>query len=502
MASGDVNRTGTGFVNLNQYLNANQNNDLANTVSSGLQGDVNSVNSGLQNAQSQFTNAADQGQLDTSANQQQANSILNNAQNATAGTPLSSQDLSNWNNLTSGSYSGPQDLTNYGLSNLQGQASGLQQAAAAGGTAAGRQGLLQDYVGGPGYTQGQQTLDNALLGASAGNQFNQARQAASGLTNTINQANTNDQNLAQTYTNQANQFTAANKAAANNALNNFNAGLTNDVTNANNAQNTAYQNLVSQLQNPSSLTAAQIAQLNAANPGLNLSQGENLYGVNLLNGIQPVVGTNGQTTYGTNGQFLSEATPLGTQNLVTPNIAAQANALSTLAGQANPLGTLDPNALPTGYNTAATTSPYSFNTSGLNTALQQGQANYQTALNAPLNNLTGEYAAFNGMTPQQAITAVQNAQIQFPGVNQTNLPAQQAAGISALNTILAQRNNQVGSEFGGTIGGPINNVAGLTANLNGVPLTNSQAQTTPNAPAATGGAKASNFSNLGNILGS
>ena len=255
-------RTGSGFVNLQNILQANKTNKLGAAVGSGIQGAANDVKQGLNTAQSDFQQQSNQNQMGTTADQQNRSSIINritgapvqvntvgqgpNAQAAssapppaaTAPAPSASSDIvsaggnANFNEKTgqvtnaqpvtplpsvsdaeaaqfakyrSGSYAGPQELAN--LNALQGQASQAQQLGANTATAGGQQQLLQQFVGqGPQYGSGMRGLDSLILGQTGGNELNAARQSTAGLSNDVNGANSLAQQIAQSNSAQAKQF--------------------------------------------------------------------------------------------------------------------------------------------------------------------------------------------------------------------------------------------------------------------------------------------------------
>lgn len=262
-ASTSAPKTGTGFTNLQNLISANSNNQLGNVVGSGISQAAQGVQSGLNQANQQFqsdTNSA-ASQYDPNARTDIINQVLgyqapSGGVNTTgSGTPqtgtspaagLSQSQVDQFNNYRAGNYQGPQQLSNYDSLNAQ-----AQNAQALGNnlnSSGGTQSLLQQFVGGNGqYSQGQQTLDNLLLGATGAPQLQQARQQTLGLQDQINQANAAAQNQAQTEQAMAQQFATD----TTNALNNAKTGINTDVTNAYNAAGTtdtnnqnAYNNFV------------------------------------------------------------------------------------------------------------------------------------------------------------------------------------------------------------------------------------------------------------------
>ena len=76
---------GSGFTNLNRIISENSGNQLGNTVQSGVQNDVNSLNSNVQQSQTAFNQGAQAANNDTSANQQYVSGLLGGITGA--GTP-------------------------------------------------------------------------------------------------------------------------------------------------------------------------------------------------------------------------------------------------------------------------------------------------------------------------------------------------------------------------------------------------------------------------------
>lgn len=262
-ASTSAPKTGTGFTNLQNLISANSNNQLGNVVGSGISQAAQGVQSGLNQANQQFqsdtNNAASQ--YDPNTRTDIINQVLGyqapsgGVNNTGSGTPqtgtspaagLSQSQVDQFTNYRAGNYQGPQQLSNYDSLNAQ-----AQNAQALGNnlnSSGGTQSLLQQFVGGNGqYSQGQQTLDNLLLGATGAPQLQQARQQTLGLQDQVNQANAAAQNQAQTEKAMAQQFATD----TTNALNNAKTGINTDVTNAYNAAGTtdtnnqnAYNNFV------------------------------------------------------------------------------------------------------------------------------------------------------------------------------------------------------------------------------------------------------------------
>lgn len=67
---------GSGFTNINRILDANRGNKLGQTVASGVQNQVNTVNNRLQNDTTNFNQKAQENRLDTDENKQQRDNVI------------------------------------------------------------------------------------------------------------------------------------------------------------------------------------------------------------------------------------------------------------------------------------------------------------------------------------------------------------------------------------------------------------------------------------------
>lgn len=175
------NRQGTGFTNLQQLMAANQGNKLGQAIGSGIQKSGEQVKSGLQSGQQQFQEGT---QKEVGRIAPEVENLTKNVLGdvtKTAGTDQGKQftDLLR-GQYGGGSYRGPMELQN--AQKLKSQAQDVTQQAQELGTAQGRQGLLERYVGSPQYTSGQKRLDTLLLGQTGGKDLTQARRSGLGLT--------------------------------------------------------------------------------------------------------------------------------------------------------------------------------------------------------------------------------------------------------------------------------------------------------------------------------
>ena len=215
---------GTGYTNIQRLMAANKGNQLGSTVAGGIGQQATQAKTGLEQSQQQFSTASAAEKSQQQKDQEKAGNIVNTAlpgtyqdtQNkakaaentTTQGAPtgvegvqapkqtlnqytpgttttgydasqplVSDEDTTFFKSL--GNYSGPQGLQN--TAQIQAQAQQAQQLGQLGTSAGGRQALLQRFIGRPGYTQGQQGLDTALLGKSGNQQLLQAKQQTQGL---------------------------------------------------------------------------------------------------------------------------------------------------------------------------------------------------------------------------------------------------------------------------------------------------------------------------------
>lgn len=156
---------GTGFTNIQSIIKANQGNRLGQAVAGGVQNQASQVRQNVQQAGQKFGQEVQAKKLGA-ADQEAATGIINRASKLAAGENLSDQEQARAQTYMSGDYQGPRDIEN--SAQLAGRAAEAEQLGRLGGTEAGRQGLLQRFVGAPQYSFGQQKLDNLLLGANQG----------------------------------------------------------------------------------------------------------------------------------------------------------------------------------------------------------------------------------------------------------------------------------------------------------------------------------------------
>lgn len=123
--------------------------------------------------------------LDTEREYQDALNAEKNTFMSQQAVDPTEQELADFNKFRTGGYTGPKSLQDF--QTLMGNATEAQNIGDLTRSAGGRQEILRRFVGGDDYSQGQQRLDELLLGKSSG--LNEARKATRGLTNQATQAN-------------------------------------------------------------------------------------------------------------------------------------------------------------------------------------------------------------------------------------------------------------------------------------------------------------------------
>jgi hypothetical protein len=219
------NQRGTGFTNLNRIIQANKDNKLGQAVSGGIQQVGQKVQDETQQAQQKFQQEAQTKRLDTQEAADKRSGILGRfgqqdqqPQAQTTGVnqdnlpnqqeapkPIVSDDeIKDFTRFRTGTYTGPKELENYG--SLMGKATQAEQVGDLSRSSGGRQELLRRFVGGQGYTQGQQRLDTTLLGQGNQDDINKARRGLRTMEEDVSRAGQASRGLAQEYSNRAKQF--------------------------------------------------------------------------------------------------------------------------------------------------------------------------------------------------------------------------------------------------------------------------------------------------------
>ncbi len=376
---------GTGFVNLQSYLNANNPSQLQGAVAQNINQQNQNTQGQLLGQQSAFQQGLQANQANTMANQGLVQNVLANptgytnangsnvagvgqsgvnapTAQANAPTPNLTQGTQ-FSNLINGQYQGPTGLAN--ANQLSAQGGAAAQTAANMGSAGGRTSILQQLMANPNYTQGDSALDASLLGQGNQTALNTAANQSRGLQSQINQAISGAQAQGAEAQSNAQQFAAQTQGQLGTQLQNQQAALTNQAAQAQNSNNSQFAQLQAAV--ASGTMTAQDAQM------LGLTQGENLYGVNAAN-------------YVTQNPMTATA-----QNVATPQQYAQMQALKQLAGsgantQANQV--FQNFANPAAAGTYTNSPIGSANAQNLQTAITGQQANFDQQL-AALNAQAG-----------------------------------------------------------------------------------------------------------------
>jgi hypothetical protein len=209
---------GTGFTNLNKILKASQGNKLGQTISGGIEQQVEGVKSQVKSAQEQFQEEAQKNRLDTQESAQKRSEILGRFAPSTGASnvkpqagatkppvqaPVSDQEIQDFTKFRTGTYTGPKDIKD--SATLLGKAQQTEELGGLARSEGGRQELLRRFVGGTGYTPGQRQLDTSILGQQPGELGAAARQAR-GTEDLVSGASQQASNLAQEYIGRAKQF--------------------------------------------------------------------------------------------------------------------------------------------------------------------------------------------------------------------------------------------------------------------------------------------------------
>jgi hypothetical protein len=369
----------TGYTNLSQYVNANQNNQLGNAVGGGIQQAGQAATGAINTAGQQFQQAA-------GTEQQRLSGLGQGVQTAIGdtGTTLGANDVSNVQSALSGQGQGPSGLANAGQ--LTQQAQSAQQQGQATGSELGRFGLLQSYVGkGQQYGLGQQTLDSAILGQTGQQQLGQARTATAGLGQQANRAIAAANAQGQQLQNQAQQLKTNTQNQLGQAVTGYDQSMQQKVASDQAAQQALIQQLSGQGSNAAiNLDPALLANLSTASGGV-LTAGKDLYNADLSPYLQG-------NTNNLNAQGVQGASDF-----------SKIQALSQLAGNTGLAGTPQSSILqnyitnPTAVGAYDPNNPLTISSqSGLNDAINTAANNYQTTISTPQSNLQSLQQALGG----------------------------------------------------------------------------------------------------------
>lgn len=168
------NLSGTGFTNIQRVLQANKANRLGQAVSGGVQKAGEAARGAISQAGQQFQQDVGKERQRQLQEEQRAKGVLADVSKTT------DEDVAAFEKIRNAQMLGPTGVKN--AQEIRRQAEEAESLGEAGGSQAGRFGLLQRYVGGNRqYTGGQQRLDSLLLGQTGAGQLRQAKKATAGL---------------------------------------------------------------------------------------------------------------------------------------------------------------------------------------------------------------------------------------------------------------------------------------------------------------------------------
>lgn len=194
---------GSGFTNLSRLLQANRNNRLGESISSGVIGGANQVRQQLGDTREQFQNQATANDLASDQNKSIREGVLQGIANGQ--TNINDQQAQQFQNFRQGQYTGPKELDQAKTVGLGIRANEIQNQA----KNPLSEGTLQATIGAQStnpYTRGQMGLDRTLLGVVNPAALGQARSATRGLTQGINRAQEAARGTAALNTARAQQF--------------------------------------------------------------------------------------------------------------------------------------------------------------------------------------------------------------------------------------------------------------------------------------------------------
>ncbi len=308
--------TGTGFTNIQRIIGANEPAQLGQTISSGIGQTIGKSQQELQKQQGQFQQQSQAGAIGGQEDQQYA-------QQQIANPTADQQAVDRFARFRQG-YTGPSQLGNQ--AQLQSQQLEAQNIAQSVNQPGGQTGLLQRYVGGPSYTQGQQKLDTLLLGQTGGQGIRQGRRSAQDYLQQQAQAQALAQLQGQQLTNQGQQFSQGLQTQIGGAQTGIISGLT-DTAAKNTADAAIAQKVLTSALTPGAKADISDVDYQTAQDYLNRTgQGDllnqNLYGLSNLQG------------YDVNKIISGNALPETYQQAATQGDVDKYTALAALSGQA------------------------------------------------------------------------------------------------------------------------------------------------------------------------
>lgn len=335
---------GSGFVNLDKYMGANQASGFGNQFAGKVQGEIDAGKKALNDGANQFTGASNAGAVKWNDVQGEVGSLVDSAKDG-----VNDDEVKRFQGLSNASYQGPESFlgTDFGK---QAQ-SGVQKAAQtskATQSEGGRFALLDQYYGRPKYSGGEKTLDNLLVsnskgfGARAQNMGNQAKDlTAQGM-----QAEQNMNNLATTNRAATNETRTNTAKAVGDAMTGAQGQANQAVIDANAARDAKFK-----------------AVQDAFSDGVISEQESRDLGINYQ----------GQT-YGADASgFLQQGGALSLNQVMTPQQRAHIQALSQLSGVEDTFAS---------GAEVAQNDPYNFDAQGFGGAVEGKKTEYNSELNA------------------------------------------------------------------------------------------------------------------------
>jgi hypothetical protein len=180
----DRNKKGTGFTNLGRILEASRGSRMGSAVATGARELGQNVRGQIGQAGQQFQTKAQESaaKFGEQASKERDETIGQiGAVTPSSGTGgVQQEDLAQkFQDWRDAEYKGPTGLEDYG--SLAGKVTEAEQLGRMSRTSGGKQELLRRFVGGRDYSQGEQSLDTALLGLTGQRELDQARRETRGL---------------------------------------------------------------------------------------------------------------------------------------------------------------------------------------------------------------------------------------------------------------------------------------------------------------------------------
>jgi len=202
MANNSRNNQGTGFVNFNELLNANQGagKRMGQAVAGGLQSQADATRANLAKQKDEYDAKFGAAQAVWSNVSNLANQLAGygNSQNWTGIAQANNPDLTQLGkDFKNYRYTGPTSYSDEG--GLKAQADSASSAGRLANTAQGQQSLLKQYVGGQDYNQGQSQFDQALMNKYGRGDISQAKKGLTGLNEQVKSSALGAANNAQSF---------------------------------------------------------------------------------------------------------------------------------------------------------------------------------------------------------------------------------------------------------------------------------------------------------------